>query len=124
MVQQGPASFDEASAQFHHALDIDSVDAVAWRSLGLLESLRGNWRSAAVDYGHVVLAMPDNLDANDGLARALLRLDEPDAAKRYVDKVGTGDIELLWTLGDVLVQHNRGPEALRYLQIAAGSGKP
>ena len=111
-MQQGTSRYDDAVAMFRQAIAMDSTSIVAWRSLGLLESLRGNWRAAAEGYSRVLRVKPDNLDANDGMARALLREGRPDAAMPHVDKVGPADIELLWTLGDQLVERHGRPKQI------------
>lgn len=124
LLRQGPARFDEAAASFHRAIDADSTYVVAWRSLGVAETMRGDWREAERAFRIVLQRWPDNVDATDGIGRALLHLNEPDSARPFVDRMGTRDLELLWMLGDLLVQGGRGREAVPYLEAASRTQRP
>ena len=121
---RGPDSFDDATRFFQQATSVDSTSTLAWRSLALIDVLRGRYDQATASYGRVLRIDSTDVNANDGMAHALLELHRADAAIPYVERLGTADIALLWTLGDELVEEHHGSEAVRYLEAAAGRETP
>ncbi|HEY2163186.1 MAG TPA: tetratricopeptide repeat protein [Gemmatimonadaceae bacterium] len=120
----GPASFADASAMFRKAIEVDSNSSMAWRSLALMATINREWPSATASYRRVLTIDSTDVGATDGIARALLMQGETDAAIPYVERMGSADLELLWSLGDRLVALGRGKEAVRYLEVAANSEVP
>src|SRR6185436_19329597 len=57
-------------------------------------------------------------------ARAYVELQDANAAMPYVDRLGAGNAPALWAMGNLLVRKGRGPEAVRYLELAAATGTP
>src|SRR5262249_6086854 len=63
-------------------------------------------------------------DAISGIARAYIELQDANSAMPYVDQLQGRNEPALWAMGNLLVQKGRGAEALRYLEVAAATGKP
>ncbi len=123
-LERGPASFVDASAMFRKAIQVDSNSSMPWRSLALMASLNREWPSAIASYRRVLAIDSTDVGATDGIARALLIQGETDAAIPFVERMGTADLELLWSLGGRLVALGRGKDAVRYLEAAANSEVP
>ena len=123
MFESSTPRFAESEALLRQATRVDSTSFVAWESLGLLELVQGELRGAEQSFAHALRVEPDNRDAIDGIARADVGLKEPDAAIPYVDRLGTSDEEVLWSMGALLVERGRGPEAVKYLEEAAAQDR-
>jgi len=121
---RGPDSFDEATRYFRQATSVDSTSTVAWRSLALIDVLRERYDKAVESYARVLHVDSADVNANDGMAHALLELHRADAAIPYVERLGTADLNLLWMLGERLVAEHRGSVAVRYLEPAAAREAP
>jgi len=123
-LERGPASFADASGMFRRALAVDSNSSTAWRSLALIDAMNHDWSRAAESYGRVLKIDSTDAGATDGIARALLAQGKAEAAVPYVERLGTADVELLWSLGSQLAGAGLATEALRYLEVAANSEVP
>jgi tetratricopeptide (TPR) repeat protein len=123
-LERGPVAFLDASAMFRRAIEVDSNSTMAWRSLALVAAFNREWPSAVASYHRVLSIDSTDAGATDGMARALLAEGEAEAAIPYVERMGSADVDLLWSLGDRLVDERRGKEALRYLEAAANSEVP
>ncbi len=123
-LERGPASFDTATDLFKRALAVDSSSTLAWRSLALIDGLTQEWPDAVAAYGHVLHVDSTDAGATDGIARAFLAQGDAAAATPYVERMGSADLGLLWSLGKELVDEHRGQDAVRYLEVAANSEVP
>jgi tetratricopeptide (TPR) repeat protein len=124
LAAEGSQRFPDAEASVRDAIALDSSSFVAWRTLGVLQLIQARWREAIPSLERALRLSPDNLDVTVGLARAHIQLGEPAAALPYVDRIGTVDLNLLWSLGALLVEEGKGAIALPYLERAADIGEP
>jgi protein O-mannosyl-transferase len=123
-LERGPESFGNATDMFKRAIAVDSGSTLAWRSLALIDAIEHQWPKAVESYRQVLRIDSTDVGATDGIARALLAEDQPAEAIPYVERMGSADLDLLWALGDKLVDEGRGKEALRYLEVAANREVP
>ncbi len=123
-LERGPSSFGDASDMFRRGIAVDSNSTMAWRSLALIATLKDDWPDAITAYGRVLRIDSTDVGATDGLARALLAHGETEAAVPYVQRMGRGDVELLWSLGNRLLDEGHWRPALTYLEAAANSEVP
>lgn len=121
---RGPDSFDAAERFFQQATAVDSTSTLAWRSLALVQGLRGRFDRAVDSYSRVLAVDSTDVNATDGIAHSLLELRKPDAAIPYVERLGTSDVELLWSLGEQLLGEGHASTAVRYLEAAGHSEVP
>ena len=124
LAQEGPERLAEAERALRHAVTLDSNSFVAWRSLGIVQLMRSDWRSAIPSLERALARRPGVLDVTVGLARAHVELGQADAAIPYVQQAGTADLDLLWSLGAILVERGQPARALPFLELAAAQGNP
>jgi Flp pilus assembly protein TadD len=124
LAQEGPERLAEAERALRHAVALDSNSFVAWRSLGIVQLMRSDWRSAIPSLERALARRPGVLDVTVGLARAHVELGQADAAVPYVQQAGTADLDLLWSLGAILVERQQPARALPFLELAAAQGNP
>ncbi|HEX7939506.1 MAG TPA: tetratricopeptide repeat protein, partial [Gemmatimonadaceae bacterium] len=119
-----PRNPGDAELMFRKAIAADTMSFVSWQSLGVLQLTQARWQDAVYTFTRSLRIEPGNLDAIGGMARAYVELQDANNAMRYVDQLGGRNIPALWAIGNLLVRQGRGPEALRYLEVAAASEKP
>jgi tetratricopeptide (TPR) repeat protein len=124
LAAEGSQRFPDAETSVRDAIALDSSSFVAWRTLGVLQLIQARWREAIPSLQRALRLSPDNLDVTVGLARAHIQLGQAAAALPYVDRIGTVDLNLLWSLGALLVEEGNGAIALPYLERAADIGEP
>jgi tetratricopeptide (TPR) repeat protein len=124
MFASGEERFADATAMFRKATEVDSTYFVAWQTLGVLALAQEQWGDATNAFGRALRLQPENLDAADGMARARVALRQADSAARYVDRLGTRDPGVLWSLGALFVDNGGGSRAVPYLERAASGGAP
>jgi tetratricopeptide (TPR) repeat protein len=121
---RGPETAVDAEIMFRKAISVDTGSFTSWQSLGVLQLTQSRWQDAAYTFERALRINPDNLDAISGAARAYVELQDANAAMPYVDRLGAHNAPALWAMGNLLVRKGRGLEALRYLELAAATGKP
>jgi Flp pilus assembly protein TadD len=124
LIQRNPDRAAEAESSLRKALALDSSSFVAWRTLGIVKLMQGDWRRAVPALERALAQKPGSLDLIVGLGRAHVELGDAAAARPYVDQIGTADLDLLWSLGALLVERGQSDVALRYLEKAASEGNP
>ena len=124
LAQQGPERLAEAERALRQAIAVDSNSFVAWRSLGVIQLMRSDWANAVSSLERALARRPGTLDVTVGLARAHVELGNADAAIPFVQRIGTADLDLLWSLGALLVEQEQSNRALPFLELAAQQGDP
>lgn len=122
LLVQGPERFAEAQTLLERAVALDSTYVGGWQALGLVAVMREQWGPAKVAYDHALRLQPNNPDAKRGMAHVLIGVGNLDSARTLVDAIPTPDREVLWRLGEGLVERGNGGDALPYLESAARDG--
>jgi len=120
ILQSDSGRVAEAIPLFRLATSVDSTNFVAWRTLGVVELMRGNARAAVPALQRALALQPDNAELNDALARAHLAMGDAERAIPYIGRTGARDPDLLYSVGSVLVEQHRDAEAIPFIERAAG----
>jgi serine/threonine-protein kinase len=121
--QQG--SWEEAEDTLLEALEMDPDHTLALINLGNLLAEQGETEFAIDSFWRAIESDPDNTAAPSNLALSLAkagRLEEGLEVASEALEEHPGDAELCWALGSLLLEDQRGSEALPYLEIAHASG--
>ena len=62
----------QAEAEYKAAIQINEYDAISWRQLGGIMTVKGDFKTAAEDYKRALALQPKDSEAKTGLAIALL----------------------------------------------------
>jgi tetratricopeptide (TPR) repeat protein len=77
-IKDGPA---EAERQYQAALEVDPLDEKSECRLGDIAAQRGDQQGAFARYSRALQLLPDDVDANIGLAKVLVSMNEPAKAE-------------------------------------------
>jgi tetratricopeptide (TPR) repeat protein len=72
-----PADREEAEKEYKEALQVNSLDEQSESRLGDIAARKGDLKQAYARYSRAVELRPDDAEANIGLAKALMAMDQP-----------------------------------------------
>ncbi len=122
LMAKGPSDAPEAQRLLERAVTLDSNYVSGWQALGLLYVMNQQWPMAKRAYSAAMRLQPGNPDAQRGLLQSLIGLGDVNGARSVVDQTPDVDRSALWSVGALLVDKQRGAEALPYLERAARNG--
>jgi DNA-binding winged helix-turn-helix (wHTH) protein/tetratricopeptide (TPR) repeat protein len=110
--------YEEASEQWHQAISIDPNTEIGFYGAGLSDEELGNFQLAAQEFRHALTLSPKDPDTMGALAYVLARTQQPDGARRLLQKISRMKPLPAYDMALVSDALGQRAEALRWLSVA------